>query len=85
MTNLLAFVIFTVSTNWVTISTTYPKCNTPGCLVYHMPMLNMVGTIYSNKVFVVDWEGKKVETVVESKEIGTIKKDEAEEFILKYK
>lgn len=73
MTNLLATILVTITTNWVTVSTTYPApCGMEGCLVYHPITDNQVGTVMSNTVAVIEWRGRKVETVLESLEIGRV-------------
>lgn len=71
MTNLLATLLVTITTNWVTVSTTYPApCGMVGCCVYHAVTDNQVGTVMSNTVAVIEWKGRKVETVLESVEVG---------------
>jgi hypothetical protein len=71
MTNLIATIIVSISTNWTTVSTTYPaQCDVPGCLVLHLPTENQVAIVSSNTVAIIDWKGVKVKAVLESVEIG---------------
>jgi len=72
MTNLLATILITITTNWTTVSTTYPApCGMTGCCAYHMVTVNQVGTVTSNTLAVTEWKGRKVETVLESVQIGS--------------
>jgi len=78
MTNLLATILVSITTNWVTVSTnwvkvgtTYPvPCGKAGYCVYHALTDNQVGTVMSKTVAVIEWKGRKVETVLESVEIA---------------
>ena len=77
MTNLLAMILvsittnWTVSTNWVKVGTTYPvPCGKAGYCVYHALTDNQVGTVMSKTVAVIEWKGRKVEVALESVEIA---------------
>lgn len=75
MTNLAAFIFFTVTTNdWRTISTTIPavESGTATLAVYRPAMANQVGNIRSNTVARVNWNGKTNEVVLESVVIGQV-------------
>jgi hypothetical protein len=66
MTNLIASVLVTLTTNWATVSTTTPVCDRPGCAVLHYSMENQVGEVSSNTVVKFSWQGTEHEVVVES-------------------
>lgn len=71
MTNIIATIIISISTNWTTISTTYPApCDMPGCLVLHPPTENQVGVVMSNTVARFELRGREVELILEAVEIG---------------
>lgn len=73
MTNIIATVIISITTNWTTVSTTYPApCDIPGCLVLHLPIKNQVGIISSNTVARFEICGRDVEQVLGSAEVGRI-------------
>lgn len=71
MTNIIATVIISITTNWTTVSTTYPApCDIPGCLVLHLPTENQVGVVTSNTVARFKLCGREVEQILEAVEIG---------------
>lgn len=70
MTNLLATILVTITTNWTTVSTTYPApCGVQGCTLYHMATDNQDGSVRSNTIAIVEWKGRKIEALLESVEI----------------
>lgn len=85
MTNLLATISFVLVTNWETTSIEYPapsrKLDMNGglgviTLEYNATGYHQTGTILSNTIATVDWNGKKVELLLESTPIGTTNKVE---------
>lgn len=71
MTNLVATIVFSIVTNWMTVSTTYPApCSFQGCAVYHPTLLNQKGLILSNTTAIIQWKDQKMDVVVESVKIG---------------
>jgi hypothetical protein len=73
MTNLLATIIVTSTTNWTTTSYTTPATQPGNTMhaVYRPTMANQTGTVYSNLVARVEWNGKQVEAVLESTPVRT--------------
>ena len=72
MTNIIATVLVTITTNWTTVSTTFPAPCDPGCLVLHLPTENQVGIISSNTVARFEICGREVEQVLGSAEVWRI-------------
>jgi hypothetical protein len=72
MTNLLATIFFTITTNWTTVSTTYPShAGLPANhLVYLAPQAAQVGRVFSNTYAKIEWRGGTVDALLESVEIG---------------
>lgn len=72
MTNLLATIFFTITTNWTTVSTTYPSGEglPPKHLVYLAPQAAQVGRVMSNTYAKIEWSGGTVDALMESVEIG---------------
>ena len=66
MTNLLAVIFFTVSTNWVTVKEEKFPVNT-GAYHYQGSTLTQVGIITSNECAVIEWRGS--DTVVNLREV----------------
>lgn len=75
MTNLIATIIVTFTTNWTTISTTYPTCTNIGCLVFHQPVQHQVGSVSSNIVAVIEWKGTQIQATLESSVSERISRD----------
>lgn len=53
-------------TNWVTTSRTTPVCNMPGCLVAHVGSQHQSGTVYSNALLIVTYQGAQYTNVLSS-------------------
>lgn len=66
MTNLIASVIVTLSTNWVTVSKTSPVCGMVGCAVFHGSSVHQIGTRQTNTVARVQWKGEDREVILET-------------------
>lgn len=72
MTNLIASILFTITTNWTTIETTIPNISAGNGATYAVmvyPRLTQMGRVYSNVVASVEWGGKTNQFTLESKEI----------------
>lgn len=76
MTNLLAVITFSLTTNWTTVSKTFPICDqsTHGsggisCLVIHYPTENQTGIVVSNTVARFHFEGEAKEVILKSEPI----------------
>ena len=78
MTNTLVLLKLSVSlsTNWVTVSTTSPVIppSEIGLAVYRPPIANQVGTIHSNVIGSFEWKGKTNSVVLESTQIGQLER-----------
>lgn len=72
MTNLVAIIGFTITTNWVTYSIERAVCPVVGCAALHLDTHHQRGTIESNKVATVTYKGKPFSVILESTEIGNI-------------
>lgn len=74
MTNLIAVITFTLATNWVTTSKTFPVLTQQQMVqpVYRPIMLTQEGTITSNTVANIQWEGRVVQCTLSSTNIGTL-------------
>lgn len=75
MTNLLATIIVTFTTNWTTTATTHNTCTNIGCLVYHQPLHHQIGAVSSNIVAVIEWNGTQIRTTLESSITERISRD----------
>lgn len=73
MTNLLATIVFTLTTNWTTTSIERPVENNPQGFVYPVmryDTLHQTGTVMSNIVARIEWKGQTKEVLLESIKIG---------------
>lgn len=73
MTNLVAFIFFTVTTgDWRTVSTTIPALEqgNVALAVYRPPIANQVGNVWSNTMARIVWNNKTNEVAIESTLIG---------------
>lgn len=73
MTNLLATIVFTLTTNWTTTSVERPVYNDPpGAMlaVVRVSTLHQCGQVMSNTVARIEWKGKTADTVLESVAVG---------------
>lgn len=66
MTNIVAAVVFTVTTNWVTVSVTRPVPANPLLAIYQPEVENQIGARVTNTVALVVWKGKTNEVILES-------------------
>lgn len=57
MTNLIASLVITLSTNWTTIGTFTPSCNQSGCLVDHQSEDVQSGSVETNYQAQVEFNG----------------------------
>jgi hypothetical protein len=77
ITNMIAVLLVSFTTNWITVSTTTPVVQ-PGDtfnLVYRPATDHQVGTIYSNTIMTVDYKGTKVTAVLESVPVSHVERD----------
>jgi hypothetical protein len=79
LTNFIATILFTITTNWITVSTTYPNTSAEPngftYLVFQPPIDNQIGIVKSNIIVIIEWKGQKIETTLESVEIGKQKRE----------
>lgn len=57
------------TTNWITTSRTVPVCDMPGCLVAHVGSRHQSGTVYSNALLIVTYQGAQYTNVLSSNEL----------------
>lgn len=72
MTNLIASLVITLSTNWTTIGMFTPSCGQSGCLVIHQSEDVQRGDIETNYVAEVEFNCVKHRFVIEKKMGGSI-------------
>lgn len=77
ITNMIAVLLVSFTTNWTTVSTTYPAAQ-QGEFVYtvYQPVIDhQVGTVYSNTTMTVEYKGAKVTAVLESVPVSHVNRD----------
>lgn len=75
MTNLLATIFFTITTNWTTVSTTIPGDGQSRFTWGNAPTQHQVGTVSSNTIARIHFEGREIDVELKREEIGTVSRD----------
>jgi hypothetical protein len=73
MTNLLATIFLTVTTNWVDVARIQPINNgPPGNLLYYPASTQQRGTIITNTVARIKYDGREVDVILKSVEAPAV-------------
>lgn len=66
MTNIIATITFVIVTNWTTVSIETPVNQNPYLAVYRPPIEHQVGTVCTNTVATIEFEGQDHKVVLKS-------------------